>query len=141
MTIDANCTVECSLSLSGRNFDEAAVTAALALKPTDIWRQKRPDLAARVDLANLSWNVRVGPSSWTSLDEAVDALLAAVGDAHARVSTSANAFGLKVSVVCVVILYQGNPPSYFVAAKNVRAIADMGAELSVEIFDRRDLDE
>jgi hypothetical protein len=132
-------TVECTLSLAGRDFDLEAVTDALGVQPTKVWRQRRQALAERTDLPNLEWQLTVGPECWSIFDDGVQALATLMAGREERVRDLGARLGLKVAVVVYAVLVDERP-AYVLSPSSLRWLAEVGAELSIEIADRRNLD-
>lgn len=130
------CTVECSFSLSGRDFDPDECRREIDVPGATVWRQRHAQFLGRRDLPMAAVYVTVGPEEFDTIEEPVHLVLDKLAPTASRIVACADRLGLKASVVCLIKVYTERP-LYVLSPASIRAMAVLGAELSFDIIDLR----
>jgi hypothetical protein len=139
MSVKPRATIECILSIAGRDFDPEECGRAIGIEGGRIWRQRHEHLLYRTDLSNVEWSYSVGPDDIATIDEAVRNLQERLESATKQIAEYASRGGLKTAVVCLVVIHTV-PPTYFLSTQAMRWLIELGAEFSMDIIDRRELE-
>jgi hypothetical protein len=129
-----------AFAITGRDFNPDICSIRIGREPTLIWRQKRPDLAARTDLANAAWIVRTEWSRDDSVDDAVRTLLEEIWPYRDAIIACAQEFALSVSVECSIEIWS-SPPHYNLTAETMRRLSQLNAEFALDLYDYRESEE
>jgi hypothetical protein len=125
------------LTLAGRDFDPDECTRAIGVAPTEVWTQRRDQLRARADLDNVVWSVGIDEASHDSVSDAVDAVLDLIWPRRDAIVRHAEQRGLRIAMSCTVRIH-ADAPEYSLSARTIQRLAELKAELVLDIFDHRE---
>jgi len=126
--------------VAGDSLDPDACTRDLGIEPTEIWRQKRPDLIPRTDLSAVSWIIRISKRPYYSVDEAVAEILDVIWPARQSVQEFVSKNAVDVGINCNVTIAVDRPV-YELSRRTIERLADIGCEFGLDIFDYSDSDQ
>ncbi len=127
-------TISAFLTLSGRIADFKECSDAIGLRPTDTWTKA----VLSELLPEHSWSIGFEKErGLESLDDAVSQLLQLVTGHEDRIKRYAATRHLRVTVTCTVMIFDEHPV-YELTDERVRAIADLGAGLLLDVLDYSD---
>jgi hypothetical protein len=132
-------TVECVFSLGGRDIDPDLITQELGVAPTNIWRQRRPNLAARTDLPNVAWEFSSGACQSDNIEEPIERTLDGIRPGLDKVKGLAARLNLRTSMT-VIVQVRSNAPLYAIGPATLASLGEIGTELSLDIADLRPVD-
>ena len=132
--------ISVTFSIHGGDFDPDDCSAKIGREPTEIWRQKRSDLAVRPDLAGLAWILATPWAPQDSVDEAVRALLDEIWGHRDEVLAYVQRHALSIVVECSVRIWSLDP-LYNLTVETIQRLAHLGAEFALGLYDYREEDE
>lgn len=124
-------------SIAGRDFDTDECTSAIGLEPSEIWRQKIPELRQRMDLPNVNWSIRRESKTLYSVSDVVDQVIDAVWSHRDRIEDYVRGKPLEVVITCTVTMFHDRPVLDLSAA-TIRRMADMKCGFTLDVIDYSD---
>ncbi len=129
--------ITATFSIIGRDFDADECTSAIGLEPSEIWRQKIPELQHRIDLPNVNWNIIRESKTLYSVSDVVDQVIDAVWSQRDRIEDYVRGKPLEVWIGCTVTIFRDRPV-YDLSAATIRRMADMKCGFMLDVFDYSD---
>ena len=121
-------------SIAGRDFDSGECTLAIGLEPSEIWRQKIPELRQRADLPNVNWNIIRESKDLHSINDVVHQVIDAVWSHRDRIEDYVRNKPLEVVIACTVTVFDERP-ELDLSAATIRRMADMKCGFCLDVID------
>jgi hypothetical protein len=121
--------------LVGDGFDPNEVTAELGIEPTKTWRRGESLVPGMRPRSHDVWSLKFGGEASWDFESQLDQLVELMQPRSKALAGLYDRFGIRAHVTCEVLM-EADAPAICLDAKMVSALADLQADLEIDVLQR-----
>ena len=126
--------VHAAYTLTGMEFDPDVITRKLQIAPTKTWRLGDPIQETILRHKHDGWSISSDLSDTDDLEDHMRALLKLIYPRRKQLEQLRRQYKLEAEFACAIYTYDGSRPAIHFDSEIVRQVAELGAEIDIDLF-------